>query len=140
MANPTRLDKIGLAGKKGQTSKAGLPINTGDWSIETIVFKPALAASTSQQNTGIFFPPGVAVAGFINVITPAAGTTPEISCGASSAPTGIFNGVDVSTSGYKFSNGIDPSSLGEELEYSFGSADLTGLDCEIVILIIGQNA
>lgn len=140
MATPSRFDKIGLSGKKGQVSSEGLAVNVGDWATQTIAFKPELVASTAQQNTGIFFPPGAAVFGFINVITPATGTTTEISCGASSAPTGLFDGVDVSTAGIKLANGIDPTSLGEEVEYSFGSADLTGLDCEIVFMVIGQNA
>ena len=140
MATPTRFNKIGLTGKKGQVSTEGLEINSGDWGVQVIAFKPELVASTGQQNTGIFFPRGAAVSGFINVITPASGTTPEISCGAASKPDGVFDNVDVSTAGIKPANGIDPTSLGEEVEYSFGSADLTGLDCEIVFMVIGENA
>jgi len=139
MATPSRLSKLGLSGKKGQVSTEGLQINAGDWSVQNIAFKPNLVASTAQQNTGIYFPPGAAVMGFIDVITPASGTTPTISCGPSSAPTGLFDGVDVSSAGMKPMNGSDPSSLGEELEYSLGSADLTGLDCEIVFMALGKE-
>ena len=139
MATPSRLSKLGLSGKKGQVSSENMAINVGDWSVQNIAFKPNLVASTAQQDTGIYFPPGAAVMGFIDVITPAAGTTPTIDLGPTSAPDGLFDGVDVSTSGLKPMNGLDPTSLGEELVYTLGSADLTGLDCEFVVMVLGKE-
>lgn len=139
MANPPRFSKVGSAGGKGRISSESLPINVGDWSTQTIAFKPALVASTSQQSTGLGAPPGAAYAVLVDVITPASGTTPTLNCGPSSNPTGFCNGIDISTAGVKLGGSADPSSLGEEIEYSFGSADLTGLDCEIVIVMLGKE-
>jgi len=139
MANPTRFSRVGMSGRQGQITSEGLKVNSGDWAQAIIAFKPELVASTSQQSSGIDLARGTAISVFVDVRTPATGTTPTLTVGVSSAPDNLVDALDVSTAGIKAAGTVDMSSLGEPLEYAFGSADLVGLDCEVVIVAIGTE-
>jgi hypothetical protein len=139
MANPTRFTRIGLSGRKGQVTTEGLALNSGDWAMQTIAFTPELADDTSDQSTGIIFPKGMAVYGFVVVNQPSDATIKTISCGTTTNPIAVVEDLDISAVGVYPINGTNPVSTGEELVYSIGSSDGSTLDVEIVFTVLGST-
>lgn len=139
---PTRLDKIGLAGKADLRNSNGILKNSGDWATRTIAFKPALVATTNVQSTGIRVGPGLALNSIFYIETAGAGTTPTITVGTTSSPAAFSNATDISvTTG--FLPATSPTSVvdaNEEVVYSFGSADIVDFDGEIVVTFIERTA
>lgn len=137
---PTRYNELGLAGRKGTTQNAQGTV--ADPYLRQFVIPITGVASTSAQDTGVPLPEnGVVVSGYLKVITPSAGAAAEtVIIGNTTDPNGIANAVDVGTAGIR-NLIVDPgmSCLGENVQYTLAAADLTALDAELVLMVLGSD-
>ena len=143
MATPTRLTKFGIAGKAAKSNSLGILENASDTAVTVKTFKPNIVASTAAQDTGIQVLPGVGVVAYIKTTTPeTTGTTKTLSIGTvGGVGTEFGSAEDVSAAGRAFTFPNDPIvSTAVNLTYSLGSADFVELDCEVILLLIEENA
>lgn len=143
MANPSRLDKIGISGKKNTANSLGIVSNESDVAMVVKTFKPEIVASTAAQDTGIEVLPGAGVVAYIKVNTPeTTGTTKTLSVGLLGGAGTEFATTDSVAAAGRIattpSDGLVDTAA--NLTYTLGSADFAELDCEVIILLIEENA
>lgn len=144
---PTRYNEIGLAGRRGSGSgvqpteqrSAGV---LSDPFLRQFVIGLPLVASAAEQTVPDFVMPANAISavGFLRIKTPSsAGTTPTIAIGALAAgPADLLAAVATTVAGlFGTIQNVDVS--GDQITYTLGSADLVGLEAELVLTVLASD-
>ncbi len=138
MASPTRLSKIGLAGRKSA-------VTSSDPIIQQFVIPVTIVASTAEQDTGVAMPTGAGeVSVALNVLTAeVTGSVKTVDVGITGDPDALLNNADVSATGYLTREDAVgavafPVNLsGTNITYALGDTDSVEMVAEIVITVAG---
>lgn len=138
---PTRYNDIGLAGRlpgAEDTAQRSARPAVSDPYLRQYVIELPLVASAAEQDTGFTMPDNaLSAVGFLRIRTASTGGTAEtidigivggsgdeLLDGEATDALGLFDTVQ----------GVDLS--GENIGYTLGAADITGLECELVLTVL----
>ena len=142
MVAKTRYSAVGVAGGKGRPTNGD-----SDPFFTQVVIPLPLVAATAEQDTGVTLPAKASEFHcVVNVITASsAGTTETIDIGVTGNADALIDGGSTNAAGLIGRTGGAgeseyPANIGgTNITYALGSADIAGLEAELILTYIGAE-